>query len=265
MLGWPETTTLTALGTNSSVLYRSFRAGGKDVPGHNKSNCAFLATPGPLYLPLPLLQKGAPAVLLLDAVEEWVAAGHPHPQKRGGAAPRHQTVEADRKGRGLAPTSPSWCCSRPAPGSCLQGLLLQGVAALLSTLQLGPLGQHLGALPQQAPLHQALQVGGRPQGAGEAVPVQEVGRGRGRSWGRGRGRSWGRSRGWGRGRSAHHPSVSVLVAGSTCATKSTMAVAALSSLSVTRLITLLSLPSTLRPYLQTPHYTCCHMSLSTSV
>ena len=50
-----------------------------------------------------------------------------------------------------------------------------------------------------------------------------------------------------------------MAAGSTCATKGTMAVAALSSLSVTRLISLFSPPSTSRPYLQTPHYTCCHI------
>ena len=64
--------------------------------------------------------------------------------------------------------------------------------------------------------------------------------------GRGRGRRWGRS--------PHHPSVSVIAVGSTSATQSTMAMAALSSFSVTLLRTLLSPPSTSRSYLQTPYY-----------
>ena len=85
------------------------------------------AAPGPLHLPLPLRQEGAPAVLLLDAVVEREAAGYPHPQQRGGPPP---VIRFSR----LIVRSVVWPNHAPH-----LTLLVQGVAALLPALQLCPL------------------------------------------------------------------------------------------------------------------------------
>ena len=80
-------------------------------------------------------------------------------------------------------------------------------------------------------------------------------RGQGRQYlDRGRGRSCGREwpMGWGGVLTIRR---SMIAAGSPSVIQSIMAVAAILSLSVTRLNTLLSPPSTSRLYLQTPHYT----------
>ena len=88
------------------------------LPLHLAVEAAVLAAPGPLHLPLPLLQEGAPAALLRSCRP-------PSPSSAGLAAPliRFLRLTARSEVWPRPPTSPSWC---------------RGGTALLPALQLCP-------------------------------------------------------------------------------------------------------------------------------